>query len=435
MLALAQMARAPRQAVRMTLLLALATAFALFSLVYTASQEQHVSDVAVNQVGADFGGSISTQLHTDQLSPQDEEKQYTDIPGVTAASAGFSATANVADGKTPLNIAVRAVDTHTFGKTALWPSNASTQSLASLLTLLDAKRANGIKNHVVPVIIDTTIKNSLALHVGSTFTVSVNTGAQDDPLLVSDMPCVVVALVQHIPATDTNSVDANSHYYTPTGGMLLDYRTYNAVYMQAAQQLGGIGKAISLNYIWLRTTNDATQLAQIRATLNNGNALILYNVSDRRAIVDMLHADPLTITLIGILGIGTVATLLLAVVGDLLASWLSARTRLTSFAVLRALGTSPRQVASVLTWEQALVYIVGVLLGIAFGLLLANTVSPTLIANSSSLQGTIPTQLVIPLSLIVAFIVVVAIFVLALGMMVRIVSRPSMSQTLRLNED
>ena len=435
MLALAQMARAPRQAVRMTLLLALATAFALFSLVYTASQEQHVSDVAVNQVGADFGGSVPTQLHTYQLSPQDEEKQYTNIPGVTAASAGFSATANVADGKTPLNIAVRAVDTQTFGKTALWPSSASAQSLPSLLALLDAKRADGIKNNVVPVIVDTTVKNSLALHVGSTFTVTINTNSQDDPLLVSDLSCVVVALVQHIPATDTNSVSIDSRYYVPTGGMLLDFRTYNTVYTQEAQQLGGQGKFLSLNYVWLRTTDDATQLARIRATLSSGDALILYNVGDRRAIIDMLHSDPLTITLIGILSIGTVATLLLAIVGDLLASWLSARTRLTNFAVLRALGTSPRQVASVLTWEQALVYIVGVLLGIAFGLLLANTVSPTLIANTSSLQATIPTQLVIPFSLLVAFVAVIAIFVLALGMMVRIVSRPSMSQTLRLNED
>ncbi len=435
MLALAQMARAPRQAVRMTLLLALATAFALFSLVYTASQGQHVSDVAVNQVGADFGGGIPTQLHSYQLSPQDEEKQYTSIPGVTAASAGFSATANVADGKIPLTIAVRAVDTQTFGKTAIWPSNASTQSLTSLLALLDTKRTEGIQNNVVPVIIDTTIKNTLSLHVGSTFTVTVNAGTQDDPLLVSDLPCVVVALVKHIPATDTNQVGINSQYYVPTGGMLLDYRTYNAVYTQAAQLLGGKGKFLALNYVWLRTTDDPTQLTRIRATLSNGNGLILFNVLDRRAIVDSLHSDPLTLTLVGILSIGTVATLLLAVVGDLLASWLSARARLTNFAVLRALGTSPRQVAGVLTWEQALVYIVGVVLGITFGLLLANTVSPTLIANSSSSQVALPTQLVIPLSLILAFVVVVGVFILTLGIMVRIVSRPSMSQTLRLNED
>ena len=435
MLALAQMARAPRQAVRMTLLLALATAFALFSLVYTASQEQHVYDVAANQVGADFGGSIATQLQTYQLSPQDEEKQYTAIPGVMAASAGFSTTANVADGKTPLNIDLRAVDTQTFGKTVIWPSDASTQSLGGLLSLLDKNRVNGIRNKVVPVIVDMTTKNALALHLGSAFTVTVNSGAEDNSLLVSDLSCVVVAIVQHIPATVTSAVGVNSPYYTPTGGMLLDYRTYSAVYTEEAQNLVGNGTFLPLNYVWLRTTDNPAQLTRIRVTLTNADTLILYGLNDRRAIIDTLHADPLTITLIGILSIGTVATLLLAIVGDLLASWLSARTRLTNFAVLRALGTSPRQVASVLTWEQALIYIVGVLLGIAFGTLLANTVSPILIANNSSLQASVPTHLVIPFSLLAAFCVVIVIFVLALGMMVRIVSRPSMSQTLRLNED
>ncbi len=435
MLALAQMARAPRQAIRMTLLLALATAFALFSLVYTASQQQHISDIATNLVGADFGGGIATQLRSQQLSPEDAAKQYTNLPGVLSASAGFSATANIANSTFPLDIALRAVDTQTFSKTAIWPADASTQSLTSLLALLDQKRAEGISKGVVPVIVDTTIQKALAVHIGSTFTATVNTGSQDDPLLVSDLPCVVVAVVGHIPATYINQGDIESRYYVQTAGMLLDYRTYNAVYSQMAQPLGGKGKALALNYVWLRTTDNPAQLTHIRATLSKGNAFILLDVLDRRAIVDKLRADPLTITLLGVLGIGTAATLLLAVVGDLLASWLSARARLTSFAVLRALGTSPRQVASVLTWEQGLVYIFGVLLGLAFGLLLANTVSPTLITNNTGLQGSTPTQLVLPLSLLVAFIVIIGVFVLALGMMVRIVSSPSMSATLRLNED
>jgi Tfp pilus assembly protein PilX len=42
---------------------------------------------------------------------------------------------------------------------------------------------------------------------------------------------------------------------------------------------------------------------------------------------------------------------------------------------------------------------------------------------------------VIPSSLVIALVVLVVICIVALGMMVRIVSRPSISQTLRLNED
>ncbi len=435
MLALAQMARAPRQAVRMTLLLALATAFALFSLVYTASQEQHVYDVAASQVGADFSGTIPTQQHLYIPSLQDENAMYTSIAGVTSASAGFAGIGNVAGGTLPLNIDVQAVDTQTFAQSALWPSEASTQTLPALLSLLDAKRNDGSTHDVVPVIVDATVQSKLAVHLGSTFTVAVNPKPPSDPLPVSDLPCVVVGIVQTIPTADSSAVGIDSPYYTPTGGMLLDFRTYNAFYTQKIKTIVGANQALPVNYVWLRTTNDAAQVTSVRSVLTNDLEKALVNLNDRRAIIATLQADPLTLTLLGILSIGTGATLLLAIVGDLLASWLSAWARLTNFAVLRALGTSPRQVASVLTWEQALIYIVGVLLGLAFGLVLANTVSPTLINNSSSLQQRLPTHLVLPVSLLVALLALVVIFVFALGMMIRIVSRPSMSQTLRLNED
>ena len=189
-----------------------------------------------------------------------------------------------------------------------------------------------------------------------------------------------------------------------------------------------------VNWLLLHTRDDAASLNSVRAALNTLE-LHLNDMSDRRVLIDTLHTDPLTLTLEGILSVGTVATLLLALLGDLLASWSSARTRLTNFAVLRALGTSPRQVASVLTWEQGLIYGIGILLGTGFGVLLATTVVPTLIYYGLSLQNTLPVQIIVPASLVFTLGAFIAVFILALGMMVRIVSRPSMSQTLRLNED
>src|SRR5260370_31727727 len=56
MLALPQMARAPRQSERMPLLSALAPAFVIFTLVYSASQAQRIPEVAAFQSGADFSG-------------------------------------------------------------------------------------------------------------------------------------------------------------------------------------------------------------------------------------------------------------------------------------------------------------------------------------------------------------------------------------------
>src|SRR5262249_41907058 len=58
-LALAQMARSPRQSMRTTLLLAFSAAFMIFTLVYVTSQTQHLRDVASFNAGADFSGALA----------------------------------------------------------------------------------------------------------------------------------------------------------------------------------------------------------------------------------------------------------------------------------------------------------------------------------------------------------------------------------------
>lgn len=144
--------------------------------------------------------------------------------------------------------------------------------------------------------------------------------------------------------------------------------------------------------------------------------------------------------------VGTVTALLLALIGDLLASWLSARMRLTNFAILRAIGTTPREVASMLTWEQAIVYGIGLLLGVGFGLVLANTMIPALsftdlnntLSNNDqlySLQSAFPTRIIFPSTLIWALVALIGLYAIALITMVSVVSRPTLGQALRLNED
>src|SRR5260221_5471097 len=93
MLALAQMARAPRQALRMILLLALAIAFAIFTLVFAASQTQRASDIADYQVGADFSGVIPLGL-VNSSPLQQEIALYRHIHGVVSATGGRLAADN-----------------------------------------------------------------------------------------------------------------------------------------------------------------------------------------------------------------------------------------------------------------------------------------------------------------------------------------------------
>src|SRR6202030_2220546 len=109
--------------------------------------------------------------------------------------------------------------------------------------------------------------------------------------------------------------------------MLVDYQNYAAVKVNV---LAESISAIAPNYIWLRTSDDAASLAHIRT--------ILPDLNDRRAVLSAMQDDPGHLGVIGVLALGVSAALVLALVGMLISSWFNASSRLTSFAVVRALG-------------------------------------------------------------------------------------------------
>ncbi len=428
MLALAQMARAPRQTLRMILLLALASAFAIFTLVFTASQAQQSRNTAAYQAEADFSGDIPTSRPA--LSLAQISDIYAHIPGVTSATAAYTVR-GVSAGLSPnIPIQVKAVDTSTFAKTAFWPTQASTQgqTLPSLIAQLEAQQDQALQDGIVPVIVDANVWDTLELHPGATFTININA------LHDASFHCRAITRVEHIPPVNDNT----------SGAMLVDYQTLSAVF---TRNLPATSPAyLPINHVWLNTKSDAASITEVRAALT-GSHLSLDNLQDRRALLTAMQGDPFYLNLIGTLAIGSVTALLLALMGSFITSWLNARARLTNFAVLRALGTTPRQVASVLTWEQIVVYLTAIVIGIIFGALLSITIIPALIFTSTPLSGAtstisgsasphvLPAQIILPPSLGVALVIFIGICIVALGLMVSIVSRPSMGQALRINED
>jgi hypothetical protein len=90
-----------------TLLLALAIAFAIFTLVFSASQLQHISDIATYESGADFSGDLPAI--TQRLSVQQETTLYASIAGVKSVTVGFTES-GVSSGTSPsIPIEIRAV--------------------------------------------------------------------------------------------------------------------------------------------------------------------------------------------------------------------------------------------------------------------------------------------------------------------------------------
>jgi ABC-type lipoprotein release transport system permease subunit len=449
LLALAHMSRSPRQTIRAALLLALTSAVAIFSFIFTATQSQRVLDVANYRAGADFSGAIPTAVYTpEQL--ESETAVYRHISGVISATLGFTAPASTGGSVLNIPINFKAVDADTFAQTAIWTQQDSSQSLASLMQQLTLRRTIAITQQVVPAIIDSNTANTLHLASGAPFTLNF-----EQPGTTS-VRFVVIAVVEHIPTPGDSSIS----------GVLTDYRTFATVYTHNFTTASEL--AVPLNYVWLRTKDDAASVANVRKAVNtlptiqeiqqgalsDQADLRLDPLYDRRAMLTTLEHQPLYLTLVGALALGAGTALLLALLGALITALLNARSRLTNFAVLRALGATPRQLASVLTWEYGIVYAVVALLGIVCGTLLSSLVLPTLtfttilpsqvagritgIIPSSELyaaQNVPPIQVIIPSSLAIVLGILIVICIIATGTTTRIISIPSTSQVLRLNED
>jgi hypothetical protein len=305
---------------------------------------------------------------------------------------------------------------------------------------LAARRFQAQVSTILPAVVDALTWKRLGLSVGTPFSL---TAAPATDTSDGSISFVAMAEVQHIPTINDSLEPGDSNGSPLSGGVIVDYQSYQVAYKVASKQ------PLPINYVWLRTSDDAASLATVRNALTK-NAPQVNPLLDRRALIADLSSDPLTLDLIGELALAASTALLLALLGNLLASWLSARNRVTNFALLRALGTGPRQVATVLTWEQGITYVTALVLGVLFGALLALTIIPALVFTSVpsngptsgtnngefyALQHILPVQIVIPPSLVIALVVLIVICVVTLGMMVRVVTKPELSQALRLNED
>lgn len=406
MLALAQMERAARPAARMILLLALGTAFALFMLTSIATQQQRPIDAAAYQVGADFSGPISSSTHGQTLAQV--ETTYHNTVGVTLATAGYSATVpvNTNQGTTLNNIV--AVDANIFARTASWSPSYADQSLSSLMSLLVSHRADASTHDVVYALVDDGMWKSLGLSIGSSFILPTSDGFNTH--------FIVAGRVHFIPGVYDDTFD---------NGLIVDYQSYATVYTK-----GSGGGTLSPNTIWLQTRSDAASLASVRHAYPS--------LQDRRAILDTLQKDDLHVNIIGLLGAGVATALLLALAGTLFSAWLNASNRLTSFAILRALGMAPGKIAAVLLWELGIICAAALALGVGLGYLLTTLTGPVLYLTDfiENIKSGTPPQVVIPsLQFAITLGVIVCTCVVALALMARLVSRPSLSQTLRLNED
>ncbi len=149
-----------------------------------------------------------------------------------------------------------------------------------------------------------------------------------------------------------------------------------------------------------------------------------------------LRTDPVALGIIGALSLGFVAAALFAAIGFAVSSAVSARERLTEFALLRALGLSTRQLSSWLTLENGLLVFFSMASGTVLGLLLAFFILPLVSLTQAAVQTVPAITVVIPWRSIVLLeatsLVALAIVVIILATMLR---RIGLGSSLRLGEE
>lgn len=439
-LALAQMARSPRQSLRMVLLLTLAVSFALFTLVFNQTQTQRLSDMATYQVGSDISGTIPEVLQGDTW--ENLEAFFRGIKGVTSTTLGTTITMYGGNSDAPLPLTLQAVDSSSYAQTVYWTAQDGSQSPGMLMAPLRNGQTRAEQQQIIPAIIDDAAAQSLGLSVGQRF--SLHNGRFGGAFNEA-MTAKVTAIVHYLPTIYDTGSGTGTDTTIPRGGILVDFQTFSAIEQAEYQD------AISVNNVWLRTSSQPAALANVRANVFSGT-YGLDNGEDRRELEQSLATDPLYGAVNGILVLGAVIALLLGLVGNLLVSWWNARSRRTSFTVLRALGCTPGQLAATLLWEQVIVYGAGLLFGVCLSIVCSFVILPAFIFSPLSGIGasvdaitseafyvaqSVPSvQPVFPILLIAGLLVgLIVICALALGLMLRVVTHSRIGQTLRVNED
>jgi hypothetical protein len=143
------------------------------------------------------------------------------------------------------------------------------------------------------------------------------------------------------------------------------------------------------------------------------------SVVDRADVLADLTGDPLGLGVIGILGLGSIASLLFAAIGFLVSATVSTAERLGEFALLKALGLSPRQLVLWLSAESVALLTVGLLAGTGLGLVLAWLALPFATMTASG-EPPIPSPVVVvPAEALLPIVGLAVVLVLATLVIVR----------------
>jgi hypothetical protein len=206
----------------------------------------------------------------------------------------------------------------------------------------------------------------------------------------------------------------------------------NGARLQSAINLNPRSTVTYPDEIWFEGDAESAGLAR---TAVDGGAITgtLFSFEEIRAAQER---DPLVAAgWEGILFISFAAILLLSAIGFLIYSYLTAQRRTLEFAVLRTMGFSRRQIASVVGFEQAFVIGLGIIAGTFFGLRLGGLMIRYMGVTETG-DAVLPPMLleVSWVTIASAWLVLSLAFLVTIGIIIVLYTRLQLHRVLRIGE-
>ncbi|HET9455793.1 MAG TPA: FtsX-like permease family protein [Candidatus Limnocylindrales bacterium] len=206
----------------------------------------------------------------------------------------------------------------------------------------------------------------------------------------------------------------------------------DATTLERARQ-AGTGQLVPTREWWLKV--DPPSAPVVEEALRRA-PVAADDVVGRESLTRSLAGDPVSLGIIGALGLGALAALVFAAIGFVVSATVATSERVTEFAILRALGLSVRELSAWVSLENAFLLVFGLVAGSGLGILLAWLVLPFATLTESGEAAVPAAEIVVPwTAMLPIYVAALALFAVTVVVVTRQVRAAAISTVLRAGDE
>lgn len=206
----------------------------------------------------------------------------------------------------------------------------------------------------------------------------------------------------------------------------------DATTLERARQ-AGTGQLVPTREWWLAV--DPSSAPVVEEALRRA-PVAADEVVGRESLTRSLAGDPVSLGIIGALGLGALAALVFAAIGFVVSATVATSERVTEFAILRALGLSVRELSAWVSLENAFLLVFGLVAGSGLGILLAWLVLPFATLTESGEAAVPAAEIVVPwTAMLPIYVAALGLFAVTVVLVTRQVRAAAISTVLRAGEE